>query len=251
MRPLPWILALALLAASSNTRAQLKVVSPQVVDEPLWVYPPQAERAGVREGEARALLSISEQGELLDFMVVGCTHLAFADAVAAALPKYRFKPARVRGEPTTVRLPLSFYFKQEGTITSFSTLDESMARVVRSFQGADGFISFVCPASRLDQPLKATQSFSPRYPDELRSRRETGVVTVDFYVDGEGRVRLPAIEPGSHPSFAREAVAALNAWRFETPTHAGRPVIVRVTQSFRFHPPEEKPDTPRQTATAR
>lgn len=233
---------IALLAgAGRGWGAPPKVVSPRVIDEPIWSYPVQAERAGVREGEALAMLSISEEGQLLDFMVLGASHLAFADEVAKSLPKIRFSPAKLRGEPATVRLPLSFYFKQEGTITSFASIDESAARMMRTFQIDGGFVSFVCPQNRLDQPLRPAKVFTPRYPEELRSRRESASVTIDFYVDGEGRVRLPAVETGSHPSFAREAAAALTAWEFDPPRSNGRPVIVRALQTFHFAPPEDKP----------
>ncbi len=48
------------------------------------------------------LVSISEEGQVLDFVVLGYTHPAFAQEVVSALPKLRFIPARVRGEPATV-----------------------------------------------------------------------------------------------------------------------------------------------------
>src|SRR5438045_3435773 len=106
MRPSLRILcgSVALLGWTSGASgAQPKVVPPRVIDEPVWSYPLAAERAAVRHGEARALVSISEEGELVDFLVIGCTHHAFAEAVVEALPKFRFAPAKVRGEPTAVR----------------------------------------------------------------------------------------------------------------------------------------------------
>jgi TonB family protein len=254
MRPLLRILfcgAVLLESASGDARAQAKVVPARVVDEPVWTYPLQAERAGVREGEALALLSISDEGELLDFLVVGCTHVAFAEAVASALPKYRFAPARVRGEPTTVRMPLTFHFRQEGTITSLSPMEQWEAQLSKLGHSAQQFTSWICPQRRLDRPLTPVQTPSPAYPGELRSRGEQAAVTIDFFVDGAGRVRMPAVEIGQHPSFTREAVAALREWTFEPPTSEGRPVIVRVSQTFRFWPPVEERPAPKQSASSR
>ena len=85
---------------------------------------------------------------------------------------------------------------------------------------------------------------SPFYPNEMRGRGEAGTVTLDFYIDGEGRVRLPAADLGTHPSFARAAVEALDQWRFEPPTSEGRPVVVRAIQTFNF------PAPPRDNRTA-
>ncbi len=218
--------------------AQPQVTPPRVIDEPVWVFPPAAEHAGLRSGEARALLSISEEGQLLDFLVIGCTHLAFAEEVAGAVPKLRFTPAKVRGEPATVRLPLTFYFERSGTITSFSSIDQWETQLVARLRPEDEFRSWICPPRSLDRPLTATNVVSPQYPGEMRARGEAAVVQIDFYVDGAGRVRLPAVDAGAHPSFAREAVTALKMWTFAPPTRDGQPVIVRATQTFRFAPPE-------------
>src|SRR6476469_3682278 len=99
-------------------RAQPKLVPARIIDEPLWNYPLKAERAGIRRGEARAMVSVGEAGQLLDFLITGASHVAFAEALVEALPKMRFAPARWRGEPTVVRMPFVVYFRQEGTIAS-------------------------------------------------------------------------------------------------------------------------------------
>jgi TonB family protein len=226
-----------LVGLSHASASPPPVVAPRIVEEPVWVYPYKAERAGLRRGEARAMLSISEQGELLDFLVIGSTHVAFAEEVVAAMPQLRFSPPKVRGEPATVRMPFSFYFQQEGTIASLTAMDQWEAQMAR-LSPQDEFHSWICPGRELDRPLTPVKVFSPRYPDEMRSRGEEAVVEIDFFVDGAGRVRLPAVEVARHPSFAREAVAALTAWTFEPPTRGGQPVIVRVTQKFHFGPPE-------------
>jgi TonB family protein len=103
--------------------------------------------------------------------------------------------------------------------------------------------SLVCPSGALDRPLTPSQVVEPRYPDELRHEGPAGEVKVDFYVDGSGRVRLPAVDPKAHPSFAREATEAVLEWRFEPPTRGGRPALVKVEQVFNF--PALKPPAAR------
>ena len=241
--------ALGLLVMATVAQAQPKTVRPRVVDEPVWSYPVAADRAGVHQGEARALVSISEQGRVVDFVLIGCTHRAFAEAVAEALPQYRFSPAKVRGEPATVRVPLSFYFKQEGRITSISTLDQLDIEISRLSRADEKYTSWLCPQDRLDRPLTPARTFSPRYPAEMIGRGERGTVKLDFIVDRAGKVRMPAVDDGAHPSFTREAVAALGAWEFEPPTSEGRPVIVHASQVFNFWPPAAKPSARDTTAT--
>ena len=247
MRPFLRTLAasVALLGSTGGVaRAQPNLVPPRVISQPVLDYPLAAKRRAVRQGEARALLSISEEGVLLDFMVIGCTHLAFAEAIAQALPEYRFSPAKLRGESTPVRMTLTFFFRLEGTIVTLSAADLMESRLGRLQRDHAQFISWICPDSRLDRPLTLTLAVSPGYPAELQERRETGTVTVDFFVDGAGRVRMPAVDTGAHPSFAREAVGALSTWQFEPPTSNGQPVIVRAVQTFNFPLPPEQAKEP-------
>jgi len=227
-----------LLLGSTGTAmaAELRTIGPRVIDEPVWTYPLAADRAGVRHGEAHAVLSLSATGELVDFLVVGCTHPAFAEALAEALPEYKFAPAMVRGEPRPVRLLVKFDFQKGGTIGSIQFDDNPRAMSGLLAAGATAR-SLVCPPDELDQPLAPRRVVEPRYPDELRGEGPACEVKVDFFVDGSGRVRLPAVDPKAHPIFAREAATALLEWRFEPPTRGGRPALVKVEQVFNFPAP--------------
>jgi TonB family protein len=226
----------ALLLASGVVAAEPRVIPPRVVDEPTWVYPLEAEQAGVREGQVTVILSLGEGGELTDFLIARWTHQAFAKAVAEALPAFRFTAARVRNEPTPVRMPVTFFFQQRGAVVSLTGL-EAFAERLAGFADRDRFALAVCPADRLDRPMVPVHVVSPGYPEELLERGEPGSVTLDFFVDPEGKVRMPAAELGTHPSFARAAAAALVQWRFEPPTSGGQPVIVHVVQTFNFPAP--------------
>jgi TonB family protein len=216
--------------------ADARLVAPRVIEEPEWHYPLEAERDAVSEGQARAILSIDETGRLTDFLVVDCSHPAFGTSLAEALPAYRFTPARVRNEPTPTRMPVTFYFQQRGAVISMTGF-ESMERRVAGLLQRNSDVSFLCSPAELDRPLTAVKVVAPGYPEELRARGASGEVTIDFFVDGEGRVRLPAADYTANPSFGRVATDALLLWKFEPPTRRGEPVIVHVLQTFRFVPP--------------
>lgn len=240
--PLRSVLGLAALLSGGalSFGADLGLQPPRVIEQPVWVFPPEVARESVYEGEARVLVSISEEGELLDFILLGFTHPAFGREVAEALPRCRFAPGRVRGEPATTRTPITVHFAQQGTVVSM-TGGESLANYVARLTTRPTYIGTVCAGQKLDRPLQAATVVSPQYPGELRERAESGTVTVDFYVDAEGRVRMPATSATSHPSFARTAIGAVEQWRFEPPTSGGEPVIVHVQQEFRFLPPAPEP----------
>lgn len=234
---------LCLLAGLGLTSAVFaaapQTVSPRVLREPLWNFPVTAEG----HGEARAILSIDATGKLVDFLVVGASHPVFAAELARALPEYRFTPALVQGEPKAARLPLTFQFERSGTMASVMPEEQFNALLKHGTQRPDAF-SFFCPVAELDRPLTPVQTVSPDYPAELRAQRIPGEVKIEFIVDAQGRVRLPAIDAGVHPSFAREAIAALQRWRFEPPTRRGQPILVQAAQVFRFRAPDASPAAP-------
>jgi TonB family protein len=60
-------------------------------------------------------------------------------------------------------------------------------------------------------------------------------VTVEFYIDEQGRVRMPAVDrEAADDTLAAAAVAAVEKWRFEPPVRKGRPVLVFAEQPFNF-----------------
>jgi TonB family protein len=62
-------------------------------------------------------------------------------------------------------------------------------------------------------------------------------VTVEFYIDEQGNVRMAAVPRESAGDiYAAAAVAAVEQWRFEPPLRKGRPVLVLAQQEFNFRP---------------
>jgi len=75
----------------------------------------------------------------------------------------------------------------------------------------------------------------PILPGGALSAGQERVVTVDFYIDEEGKVRVPAVDRDvAEDRLAAAAVSAVEQWRFEPPLRKGHPVLVQVQQDFRF-----------------
>jgi TonB family protein len=76
---------------------------------------------------------------------------------------------------------------------------------------------------------------TPSIPDGVLAPGETRVVTVEFYIDQEGKVRVPAVaREDADDRLATVAVAAVEQWRFEPPMRDKQPVLVLAQQDFRF-----------------
>jgi len=87
----------------------------------------------------------------------------------------------------------------------------------------------------VDRLPRILEKVKPAYPEHARRLRRTGVVTLRFLVDAEGRVRQPrVVEAAPAGLFEDSALAAVRRWRFSPAMRQGRPVAVWLILPVRF-----------------
>ena len=222
-------LLLTAAAAAEVARLQpLRIV--QTVEPP---FPDALAQQGIYEGEARVVVLVDAEGRLADWLLTGYSHPLIAREATEALRQWRFEPARRDGEPIDIRSQIQFLFRASGMVVSLSPVDFS-----ERFQHRDvgRSIERVCRPSELDKPVTPTNTVAPLWPAGWKAGNNEGRVTLDFYIDEEGRPRMPAVKQTDDEALNLPAIEALSRWRFDPPTRNGVPVIVRATQVFRFHP---------------
>jgi TonB family protein len=181
------------------------------------------------------VISVDAKGELTDVLVVGYTNVVFANAAVAAFKRWTYEPARAHGKARASRVEVLVTFKN-GMGVMVQSLPTSVENsLIRSLQ--ERYSYRVCQLRDLDRiptPLQVVPPTPPKGGLEPGAKR---TVTVEFYIDENGRVRMPAIdreEPDD--SYAAAAVSAVERWRFEPPVRKGRPVLVLARQDFNFVP---------------
>jgi len=185
-------------------------------------------------GTAQLVINIDAEGKLKDWLIVGYTAPKFADLALTAVKQWRFEPARWRGDAVPSCTTLTFTFAVKGVVISvvgnenlpsyFSTLfDPGNSRRLYSLRELD----------HIPIPIHAD---APLYPKSLADQGVAGEVVVGFYIDEQGAVRLPFVISWRQNSVANLAIDAVQRWKFEPPTHAGRPVMAYVQQVFEFGP---------------
>lgn len=129
---------------------------------------------------------------------------------------------------------IRFQFVSTGVVT-ISVPDYQALRTAKVTSAAGNRV--VLPTfSDLDRVPASLAQPMPGYPDALKSRPVSGSAAVRFFVDEEGRVRLPSVTAATAPEFAEAALSVLPQWRFEAPQLDGKPVIAMGTWSFSFGP---------------
>ena len=198
-------------------------------------FPRNVDTMNLTDGEARVIFTIDADGKLDDFLVAHYTHASFAEEAVRALQAWRYEPARQYGEPIGVRASMVFHFEAKGQVVSVMGIDTMNA--LFAAVGSKLLVRRVVDATEVDQAPVAVKTVMPRHPGRgERNDLSAGRVVVDFYLDEEGRPRMPVILSSDDAAFSVAAVDALLRWRYSPPTRRGERVSVRVQQAFEFAP---------------
>jgi TonB family protein len=195
------------------------------------VFPRVAIDSGLLEGDTSIAVSIDSKGALEEWLVVGYSHPSFAEAAVTALKQWKFDPMRLNGEPMGAQIDLSFHFSATGVVV---TLDLNTF-VSGMFTRMGLSASWPCTMQQLDNIPTPLNAVAPPYPESLQKNGVQGQAVVEFYIDANGNVRMPAVSSADHLELGLIAADAVKQWKFEPPTRDGHPVMVKARQIFNFH----------------
>jgi TonB family protein len=219
-------------AIDLNPPAPVEVL-PKIHRTERFTFPVRMLREGVKRGEARILLHVDPSGTLDDVLVVGYTNVSFAEESLHTVKKWKYEPARFQGESINAVVELSVSFAMDNVIA----IERPVSSVAKeAFSNSDESYQATGP-KKLDRIPVPNRFVEPAYPQELIAQGVTEKISVDFYIDETGQVRMPSITAGNHPFLRAVAITTVQQWHFEPPTSKGKPVLAHVEQVFDFSPP--------------
>jgi protein TonB len=74
----------------------------------------------------------------------------------------------------------------------------------------------------------------PEYSEKARKKKINGTVTLAMIVTTEGTVREVKVTKSLDPGLDKQALAAVNKWKFEPAIKDGKPVAVHLNTSVTF-----------------
>jgi TonB family protein len=212
--------AAALLAGQAADAALPRIV--QTTDP---VFPAGPEASGFSYGEARILINVNARGKLIDYLVTAYTRKPFADAALAALRTWSFEPADENGQTVGWMREIEVVFRSSGGSIVIDNIEHPAGKL-SLLNDRDEVLTYHAYAlGDLDHVPVPRSAARPAGHSRIR-------VVIAFYIDEQGRVRLPTIQEGADDPFAQAASVAVAGWRFAPPMRKGRPVLVRATQAF-------------------
>lgn len=194
-------------------------------------FPSQMTTVGIPSGDVTLAISRDTQGIPTDILVIESTHSLFSEAALDAVRQWRFVPsddASVRqSAPVIVRVSFSF----QGVIVVDPTIETRRVNTSSSINVRPVKLPTLHALEVSPQPVNYKE---PEYPASLAARGAQGEAKVAFYVDADGKVRMPHVISASEPEFGAAAIAAVSNWRFNPPKQRGNSVIATDSWTFAF-----------------
>ncbi len=212
-------------SARTTVPAPLRI-PPRVLEEVSPNYP-LALRGSGNDGVLVADLLIDRSGAVKSIRIVESSHPHFEQAAIDVLPKWRFAPGTVDGEPVEswIRQPIRFALVPP----PFSLLSSSLVQGVRPY------------ATEVDEALPQAEgapavklAVAAVYPRELLLADVRGSAQVEALIDPRGRVVEVRTMQATHPDFGAAAKAAMESWRFFPARRAGAPAWVSLQRQVEF-----------------
>ncbi len=194
------------------------------------VFPLRMIASGITWGAVQVILAVGADGQLTDILVAAFTQREFADEIRRVLSKSPFTPGMVDGKPVISILNLTYRFETSGVVAiqRIGPPDRAVETLGDEFEYRPHGIATI------DQPPSGRKLDGPIYPKKWSDEGRTGEVTVDFYIDENGRTRMPFAVGAPDEYLASAAIIAVKNWRFETPRYHGRPALAHAQQTFTF-----------------
>lgn len=205
-------------------------------------YPAALRQLGVTQGNVIVAIETrrTTASPVDDFLILSSSEPRFAESVTRALGAWRFaapkatptsaNAANPADGPTIVR----FQFVSTGVVT----LTVPAYAALQAKAGPDALSNRVLLPTFADldeNPAPVTQPM-PAYPADLRSQPIPGNAVVKFFLDADGRVRMPSVTSATDPAFGKAALSVLGNWRFQPPRLKGEPTVAIGTWTFNFGP---------------
>ncbi len=199
-------------------------------------FPDYVRASGNHKGVVTVAIGRDAEGRVTDVLVLDSTHPRLTQTTTNAVRQWKFKlpanPAPVGHEVVPI---VRFLFTSKG-IAIVSALTGSLASKDRD---VNENAPVILPSfADLDSPPVPINHPMPRFTGRLAEAAQGGTVTVKFFLDETGKVRVPIILECSAPELGLATLAAVEQWTFTPPRAAGHETIALETQTFAFGSPK-------------
>ncbi len=206
-----------------------------------YPIPPDLRNLLIENPYASYLVKIGEDGYVKEAMCIGATHFDLIRPGMNQVIKAEFVPALNLGIPVSVTGVVHVRFFdpeqelwQSGVDYTPFGVDVTQGLERRMYNVApDSYVFKKSKVSELDDLLVALEGELVILEDEA-GNKAVGECRMEFYIGSDGKVYFPKVLESEDDLVSMSAIMSLKKFRFQPPTHEGRPTFVQVRQTFRF-----------------
>ncbi len=198
----------------------------------------------------RFLVTVNEEGKIVDFLAVEATHFELLDRAEKTLQEQaEFTPGLDQGKPVLAsgEVTVNFYDPEQravrnGMIGRPYGLDATEAVNRRMYENTkEHFIYRLATGAELKEPLTMREGKIMVLTD-ASGRPAAGSCVVEFYIDRRGDVRMPHMVSSDNDTVALSALLTLRQAHYAPILRTNDvPAYVKVRQPMSFAPPAETP----------
>ena len=226
------LLASAAAVAVSGSENETSIRELQLVKFVQPIFPSQLQTVGLPVGDVTVAVSRDASGAPTDILTLESTHELFAAAALEAVGQWRFTPSSEASLAKSPPVILRIRFSLQGVIVLDPTLPAAEAAALQSDRGnRPVLITNLQALEGLHEPISLKM---PAYPATMAVQGVEGEAKVAFYIDREGKVRMPHVVATTTPEFGATAIAAVSDWRFNPPKKKGGATVATDSWSFEF-----------------
>lgn len=218
-----WVFNFSKIAPPSLPAAYQYDVAPTLTYLAQVVYPKEMLMTSTG-GSAEVAVVLGGAGLPLMVEVVKASSPQFGAALRASAYTWQFSPAYQDGRSIAFSFKISHDFERDSLQNNITDLTRTLVSMLK--KNPDTIPS----VEQLDRPLVSRYTPFPIDTRQLSSAKVESLaetVTVDFFVDPEGGVQLPAFSDTKIDELGWAAVTAVQRWVFEIPLRDGKPTYVK------------------------
>ena len=195
-------------------------------------FPTQLQTLGIPVGDVTLAVSRDSSGTPSDILTIESTHELFAVAAVTAVQQWRFTPSEAGNSLQTTPVVLRIRFSMQGVVFLDPTITTAESNALQS--NPNNRPVLIPNLQMLDPAHQPVVAKMPVYPQLMAARGVEGEARVAFYIDREGKVRMPHVVAATTPEFGTAAMVAVADWRFAPPRKNNGPTIAADSWSFEF-----------------
>jgi TonB family protein len=224
-------------SSATSSQVEFSYIPPRAGTEVRAIIPTTIFHQRMVDPFADFVVRVGADGQMVDAVCLEATHPDLIVRARRQLERTRFQPGTIDGEPVVADMKIRVNFYHPSLELDRVVVQSGMEHVQNHIDSMkdNPFRYTVSQANELDRPLAIRERGDTYVPTDEDGRNLQGQARVEFYIDHEGRPRLPKVLETNQEIVGEAAILTVEQWQFEPPVANRKPTVVKVQIPVNFN----------------